>query len=279
MRPRACEVGLTTNREDLEAIGFEEVGSWRLHGDDPRFVLNRLSDAAPVLYAFVIDARVMYVGKTVRTLGQRLYGYQKGAGTQRTNIRVRNEIRQVLSKGHTVGILAFHEPRTLRLGRFALNLPAALEDDVIRTIDPAWNGARNEVRASSRAAASREDHAPSEGKKTGTAPVTGATSLRDAPGVSTFEVTVGQTYYRQGFFNVPKVHAHLFPRDGGEIEIGLSQREAPVRAGVNRTANQNGTPRIMGGPGLRDWFQKKPRAGYLVRVRVQGNGRIDLTPV
>lgn len=222
----------------------------------------------------------MYVGKTVRTLGERLYGYQKGTGSQRTNIRVRDEIRRALRQGRTVDILGFHDARTLRLGRFALNLPAALEDDVIRTLNPAWNGATNRRGASRTESVLPEGNSPPIAQQeSATTSAKGDSPREGVANLAKFVVTVGQTYYRQGFFNVPKADAHHFPDEGSEVEISLPPPSAPVYAMVNRTANQNGTPRIMGGTALRDWFQKRPRPGYVVRVRVQGRDHIEIAPL
>ena len=271
---------MTTGREDLEAIGFEEVGSWHLRNGSPQFALNRQRDAAPVLYAFVIGAQVMYVGKTVRTLGDRLYGYQKGGGTQRTNIRVRNEIREALLHGRTVDILSFHEPRPWRVGRFGVNLPAALEDDVIETLKPAWNGTKSTARSSPGAESAARDvvHTRAE-KQLAATHAEGGSHSEAVEGVPHFDVVVGKTYLRQGFFNVPTAHAHRFPDHGSEVEIALARSAAPVYAKVNRTANQTGAPRIMGGTGLRDWLRKEVREGCLVRVRVVSNRRLDISPI
>ncbi len=69
---------MTSNWQVLEDFGFERIGHWQLQGDDPHYILHRLGDAAPALYAFAVSGAVMYVGKTVRTLDQRLYGYKEG---------------------------------------------------------------------------------------------------------------------------------------------------------------------------------------------------------
>ena len=271
---------MTTGREDLEAIGFERVGHWQLQGDEPQYVLSRWGDAAPALYAFVIATDVMYVGKTVRTLDERLYGYQKGSGTQRTNIRVREVIREALGQGDEVSILGFRDSTPQRLGRFVLNLPAALEDDIIGTLKPRWNGVRNTRRSSNK------ERAPSAGES-------GPAATQQAPGtstthdsapergsrVATFVVRVGKAYFRQGFFNVPIDHTHDFPADGRVVEIQLQRSGSLLRAKVNRRANSNGTPRIMGGIGLRDWFRGTVQIGASIRVRVLGRDRIEISPV
>lgn len=267
-------------QRDLEVIGFELIGRWQFQDNDPQCVMHRLSDAAPALYAFTIGGEVMYVGKTVRTLKRRLYDYEKGSGTQRTNIRVRDAIRQALRQGRKVDILGFHDPKPQRLGKFVVNLPAALEDDIIRVLNPPWNGVRNTRRWSGKKPVlSEEDRQHAERRE---ASITPATNECDPEGVATvpaFVVTVGQTYFRQGFFNVPRAHTHRFPTDGGLIEIRLPRCDTPLRAVVNRRANVNGTPRIMGGTGLRNWFQKTTRVGGSIRVRVQSSDLIDIAPV
>ena len=221
----------------------------------------------------------MYVGKTVRTLDQRLYGYKKGAGTQRTNIRVRNEIRHALQRGRKIEILGFHDPKPQRLGRFTLNLPTALEDDIIRTLDPPWNGVRKtRGSAVTESSLSEEDcHSPvPQGTRIGSE--TTGSAPAEATTAPAFVVPVGPAYFRQGFFNVPRTHADRFPADGGLVEILLPGIEAPFQAKVNRRANVNGTPRIMGGTRLRDWFHKTTREGGSIRVRVHSRDRIDIVP-
>ena len=263
-------------QKDLEAIGFVAIGGWRLRGDDPRCVLDRLSDAAPALYAFAIGGEVMYVGKTVQTLRKRLYGYEKGSGSQRTNVRVRETIRQALREGRKVDILGFHDVKPGRVGIFQVNLPAALEDDIIRVLDPPWNGVRK-ARTTSRA----KQVAPGGGRRRvddgGAAAPVSETDRESADAAASFAVTVGRTYFRQGFFNVPITHEHRFPADGGVVGIRLPERDTLLRATVNRRANTNGTPRIMGGTGLRDWFRQATQVGGSIRVRVHGGGLVEIT--
>ena len=74
--------------------------------------------------------------------------------------------------------------------------------------------------------------------------------------MNVYKLKLYKTYYNQGFFNVPVDYDHLVRKDEGPIEIrpaGSSQ----IRGQVNRSANQNGTARIMGRVELRDWFQSK----------------------
>jgi len=71
-----------------------------------------------------------------------------------------------------------------------------------------------------------------------------------------YKLKLYKTYYNQGFFNIPVDYDHLVRRDEGPIEIELAG-SSRIIGQVNRSANQNGTARIMGRVELRDWFQSR----------------------
>jgi hypothetical protein len=56
----------------LLQIGFEQVGVWRIRGDQLALELTRMAGQRNVLYAFVHGGAVLYVGKTTGT------GHQDG---------------------------------------------------------------------------------------------------------------------------------------------------------------------------------------------------------
>ena len=72
---------------------------------------------------------------------------------------------------------------------------------------------------------------------------------------ATYILTLHETYFRLGFFNLGvDVSTFVSQTHGASVEL-LCGEDMRMRAKVNRTANTNGTPRIMGGVKLRDWFQ------------------------
>ena len=73
----------------------------------------------------------------------------------------------------------------------------------------------------------------------------------------TFPLILHKAYFKQGFFNVKVGQGDLFGGDGEKIEIFCGNAEQPIVGYINRTANINKTPRIMGGTSLRDWFQRE----------------------
>jgi hypothetical protein len=73
--------------------------------------------------------------------------------------------------------------------------------------------------------------------------------------MSIFELTLQQTYYRHGFFNVTRELDHNVRNTEGPIDLVLGDDKQLVKGHIDRKVNQNGTARIRGGAPLRDWFQ------------------------
>ncbi len=92
-----------------------------------------------ILYAFVSREQVLYIGKTARTLSQRMYQYQKPGPTQRTNIVNHANIKGVLDQGETIQILVFAPKEQVQYRGMPVNLAAGLEDALISRLKPTWN--------------------------------------------------------------------------------------------------------------------------------------------
>lgn len=240
----------------LLEIGFDPAGHWLLDGVALDFSLARHSTQRNILYAFVCDGQVMYVGKTVQPLARRMAGYRRPAPTQSTNARNHKNIRALLERGSAVEILALPDNGLLHYGQFHLNLAAALEDDLIRVIDPPWNG--GQVDDGVHPPATPEERA--RGEEDGIEPAASA--------VGGFTFTLQPTYFAQGFFNVGVAAQRLLGQDGETLEMFLGDDPQPILGTINRRANTNGTPRIMGGVGLRNWFQAAATVSASISVEV-----------
>mgnify|MGYP003700573939 CR=1 FL=1 len=239
-------------------IGFRCIGEWRQEGGFASARISEMGESQPALYAFSVDGELRYVGKTSRRLKDRIYNYQKGGPSQRTNIRIRGEIESELAAGRVVDIWAFAKEHSETIGDFVLNIPAALEDDIIRKLRPPWNGGTSRRTHSA-------VHESSEIRRrrfeSNTRP--------ERSSESSFTVKIGSTYYKQGFFNVPVDYSGLFGSDGALVSISASGSTQPMNARINRRVNKNNTPRIMGGTVLRDWMQDNIGLGNTLEVEVQ----------
>lgn len=57
-------------------MGFKEYGIWKIENEKIKCELIADAAAQNVLYAFISDGDVLYIGKTVRSLKKRMYNYQ-----------------------------------------------------------------------------------------------------------------------------------------------------------------------------------------------------------
>ena len=75
------------------------------------------------------------------------------------------------------------------------------------------------------------------------------------------ELTLEETYYNSGFFNIRVAYDNYVRSSEGPITLVLGDSKREIEAYVNRSANNNGTARIMGRVPLRDWLQQNYRQG------------------
>jgi hypothetical protein len=241
----------------LLAVGFETAGHWKPKGDGLTFELFRHASQRNILYAFVSDGTVMYVGKTVQSLQARMGGYRAPATSQTTNVKNNARIKALLQAGAAVDILALPDNGLLHYGQFHINLAAGLEDNIISVLRPEWNGGKSS--------------SPADESPFAIPPETPSATV-------SFVLVVQKTYFNQGFFNVGIADSDRFGGDGAKIELFCGNAEAPILGTINRTANSNKTPRIMGGTGLRDWFHHEMREMQEATIDMLSSTAIRVRP-
>src|SRR5206468_605667 len=126
----------STPLQRLEYMGFRKVGRWELSAEQPKYILEDQASSQNILYAFVCEGSVVYIGKTVQALKKRMYGYQCPGPTQSTNIKGKKMIREALSTGKPVAIWALPDNGLLFYGGFHVNLAAGLEDNLVAALKP-----------------------------------------------------------------------------------------------------------------------------------------------
>jgi len=228
-------------------IGFRNVGRWELVDGNLIYKLTSLMNNKNILYAFISDDQIKYIGKTTQPLKKRMYGYKNPGPTQSTNIRNNANIKSLLSEGKQVDIFALPDNGLLHYGAFHLNLAAGLEDNLIAKIQPEWNSVRSVITAA--------DKPVEDNRKNLTIEVDSLLTVINDDNSRVYERTIAETYYDQGFFNVSVGFEKYFGDDRSIIEIYLAETDVVLYGLIDRTANKNGTPRIRGAKGLKDWFQ------------------------
>ncbi|MBT3323124.1 MAG: GIY-YIG nuclease family protein [Anaerolineae bacterium] len=124
----------------LLEIGFEAVGVWVRNGDTIKYILTKHSAAKKVLYVFTSEGEIVYIGKTVQKLSQRLYGYINPGPSQSTNIKNNEKIKTMLRQEKEINIFVFAPQENEIIYRgIPVNLAAGLEDNLITLLKPLWN--------------------------------------------------------------------------------------------------------------------------------------------
>jgi hypothetical protein len=247
----------------LTDIGFLKAGYWFIENDELQYNLTSFSSEKNILYCFIWNNKIKYIGKTVKTISQRMYGYKNPSISQRTNYRVNKEIKELLKNGNELDICILTDNGLLKFGDFRINIAAGLEDTLIAEIKPEWNynGKNNILKAK----INRKIMKPKQN------------NFEDGSKTNSFIVTIGQAYYNDGFFNVRVKHSELFGGDKSPIKIQLGENSNKIISGyVNRTANNNGTPRIMAGQEYTKWMKENFQQGDVFKVDMINSDYIKL---
>jgi hypothetical protein len=131
----------------LVDMGFVCAGKWSLSTRGLELDLDPgIAAKRNVLYGFMVNGSLAYLGKTARTSQKRMQCYKTLATTAKkggsTNIKVNRNIVDALSQGQSVDIYTLVDHARWSYGGFPINLAAALEDGMLEELDPPWNGQR-----------------------------------------------------------------------------------------------------------------------------------------
>lgn len=249
----------------LKDIGFIQVGQWKIDEGIIKYDINSHHNAKNILYCFISNGIIKYIGKTKGTLIKRLRGYQNPVVSQTTNIRVNELIKNSIENNNSIDILILVDNSLLNYGNFKINLAAGLEDTLIYEINPDWNLSGKK---SLPVDIESEKQKLSENPKS----ISSLISI-----VATFQISLGKAYYNQGFFNVKQKYSNLFGDDKEQIHIQLGiDTDKIIQGSINRTANKNGTPRIMGRRELTSWIKSNFNPNDIIKVDIISSNSIRL---
>ncbi len=238
----------------LQEIGFELAGEWLLDDGEPCIEVRRYAAAANVLYAFVSDQELLYIGRSGRALALRMQGYELGGPTRSVRARNRERIVAMLTLDQQVALYAMPDPGSMLYGSFRVNIAAGLQHSLIDALDPPWNKNTGSIFEAAEptplnvVAAARRRRRAAEADDDSHV---GTTSARPS-----YRFLVGYMYMDKGFFNVPVRYSRLFGNDREKIKILCGSEKSPIHGLIDRSSNTNASPRIVGGSPLKLWFEE-----------------------
>ncbi len=263
-------------------IGFCDVGFWTVQNDRLKYAFDGENAVANkdlflvsnVLYAFVEGDEVKYIGKTTQSLRSRFAGYCNPSERQSTNTKNNANLREIISRGIHPRIFVFAPITLLNYGDFPINLAAGLEDALVSSFTPAWNGARAGQRITETAELEGEALHDLPAEKP---PVPPAQPDFDPDRTCDFTISLGQAYYHHGIVNPGVEASERLGADGDPVTVTFSDRTPDITSRINRTANNNGSVRFVGrNRQIADWFQAHFRHGETVNARVLSPHRVIL---
>lgn len=245
-------------------IGFQVAGEWLIEHDALRIVFRQHAEQRNILYAFVCDGEVKYVGVSTQTLRKRMAGYKSPGPKSTTNIRNNRNIRELLSKGVAVEVYALPDSGLMHYGPFHLNLAAGLEGSIIAALRPRWNIVANKLMKELSRDGESElvELQPAEIASVGGGQRNGADTGQSESDQSSpqraFDFTLQPSYRKGGFFNGGVASDALLGGPGERLEIFFADETEPFSGSINRTSAGNKTPRVLGGRELQRRFQTLP---------------------
>lgn len=267
--------------EDLYKLGFQSVATWAQAGDwlayqtpaEGKHVASALLSAGNALYAFCIGTEVLYIGKTSQTLKKRFKGYCKPGSTQSTNQKCHALIKAALSLGQAVDIIAFAPPDDIQFRGFTINLAGGLEDILIRTFAPPWNGGAKGAALSETAI--REITQLAEDADFSPEPTLEETCQANT--LDTFMIRLTPTAYNRGIINPGQKGSDLLGADNDLLVIRFSDAAPPITTRIDRRANRNGSARLIGSnQAIASWLQANFSLDEIVVARIHGPSLIEL---
>ena len=249
----------------LFEIGFERAGFWELIDDDPHIELERYGNAANVLYAFISQLELLYIGRSGRSLRMRMDGYENGGPPRSMRARNRERIAAMLMIDQPVELFVMPDPGNLHYGSFRVNLAAGLQHSLIESLAPPWNtsaptGRRVTPKRKHRRLANRNRHDFMDGDGQTYTDLT-----LDRP---SYRFLVGYMYMDKGFFNVPMRYSSMFGDDRERIKILCATEKETIYGHIDRSTNTNATPRVIGGSPLKSWFEANAGINHPVDIDI-----------
>lgn len=240
--------------QELLEIGFIKVGEWSLDNGFHHTITTRLNQRN-LLYSFTCDSSLLYIGKTTDTLKSRMNGYKNAGSSQKTNIRVKGKIIEILQKKKIVDIYVLFDNAGLKYKQYQISLAGGLEDNLIARLRPTWNFiGNNQI---------KEQDMPVEGRN-----ILIENIHAEYKFYNIVIVKMSKTYWNGGYFNLSIKDSIFLSKEPINVTLLLGENADYYITGRFLFATNNKQPRILGNNSLKDWFQNNYKIGDMIKVDI-----------
>ena len=238
------------NLENLIKIGFVLVGEWKHSIKSNKvleFVIFEHHNESDILYAFESNGEIYYIGKTEKTLKERMTNYKAGKNSTAgsTNKLIHNNLLMFLNEGRQINIHILIDNAKLSYRGIKISLSSGLESNLIKSFNnfQLWN---------SRSVNTTE-------KK-----IENLELIKNKSNV--FELKLSKEYYEKGVISIPKKLKNVVLDTSG-VQVKL--RFEDVKNELFATYTFSGENRKINGKGeLKDWFSKNFKLNDYVKIEI-----------
>ena len=126
-------------------VGFEKVGHWFLDSNQLDYDLTKLENESHLVYSFLSENQILYIGKTSRKLKERMAGYKNPGQSQSTNIANKSNIIEILTAGKSLEIFAYSHDEDILFRGIKIDVADGIEGPLIALFKPKWNRLGNSL--------------------------------------------------------------------------------------------------------------------------------------
>jgi len=256
--------------EQLIKIGFIKAGYWHMGKKGLTFHL----DADPkmkkeVVYAFVSDNDVYYIGKSDDTLHGRMTNYKSGKEENKsgiTNKKVRSKINEILGSGGKVEIYVLSDIELNHKG-FKVSLSSGIEPSLIKALDP-------NLRWNARHTGSNHKKKPINTRSPDELNSENSTLLS----TNIVVCKLGKEYYNKGVFAFGSgVNKDLLPNFANtNVSIIIGGNKRPLSG----TFTSSGKRRfVCGHDDLIKWYKRDFNEGDSIQIEILGKDKYKLSKI
>jgi hypothetical protein len=249
----------SNNAQFLKEIGFLQVGRWiNSHNDNNRIdfeIDTKYLDQNDLLYAFESNDIIYYIGKTDKSLKERMGNYkagkQEGKGGS-TNKIVHKKILELLQKVSYVNIMVMQNELDYNYNGLRISLASGLEMSLISYLnsDFMWNSRGNTKKSIKNAL---------ENTSTSSGIIPNQSMLK------LFEIKLGKEYYEKGIISIPAKYKDFLPKESGvTVKVEIDNNEL-----ITSTFTLSGENRKINGKApLKRWFKNNFQPHDKIKVQI-----------
>lgn len=248
--------------EKFKEIGFKPVGSWKVTPNGLTFDIEKEYESKKeVVYAFISDEIVHYVGKTDTTLKNRMTSYKNGKEGNKsgsTNKEIYNKIFEKIQKGCEVKIYVLFDIEINHMG-YKVSISSGIEPSLISALDPklCWNSRY------SNSSIRKISNKSIDNNSTRIKPINSSEPLKYPVHA---QCALRMEYFLKGLISFSKSYSDYLPKNSNvNVQIEIADSKNTFTGKFTRSSDKT---IINGHDDLKDWYNKNFKQNDIIDIEI-----------